>query len=521
MKSKALLLAISLAALSFFAAPESARTECTCADNPRSELDLDIVFVIDCTESMQDELAIIQDRVRRMILVLEHETRSLRTGVSVFWTRSEEQFRGVPWGVHPTANHEEVIDFISALYAHGGGEECIDTGLALAIREMEFRADAAKVIILVGDEAEHSTTDEALFDLVAEARAKDITLHTISARERTIDDVREFLREEDNRRLAEIDRRIVDLRMNLDIRTNPDGARTIRRLERERETMLHEAEGRIPEERRSEFVLPLFKELSDRGEGVAVAIFQEEEIVETLLKLSLGKQPDIEVDDPRLEFWRENVVVDLRSEEIGLEVGELALGQIAFEGDWNVPHVTKYLTRKLRDDYGVDYVDERVRVDLGETDLFEFPLLYLTGHGSFEFSDIQVGSLRNYLDSGGALFIDACCENAEFIESSRNLARALSGGDSPLIRAREDHPLLSKPFEIRTTRQRPSARRGAVSERETLLYISERASGGLIVLSERDVGCGLAHVEGFPTCCYLEPDAMKLGINIVLYALTR
>ena len=45
-------------------------------------------------------------------------------------------------------------------------------------------------------------------------------------------------------------------------------------------------------------------------------------------------------------------------------------------------------------------------VDVGSPELFNYPWLYLTGHGNVIFSDAEAENLRKYLLSGGFLLID-------------------------------------------------------------------------------------------------------------------
>ena len=45
-------------------------------------------------------------------------------------------------------------------------------------------------------------------------------------------------------------------------------------------------------------------------------------------------------------------------------------------------------------------------VEVGSSDIFEFPFLHMTGHGNVYFTDEEAENLRNYLISGGFLHID-------------------------------------------------------------------------------------------------------------------
>ena len=45
-------------------------------------------------------------------------------------------------------------------------------------------------------------------------------------------------------------------------------------------------------------------------------------------------------------------------------------------------------------------------VELGSKDIFNYPLLFLTGHGNMKLTDREVKNLRAYLKGGGFLYVD-------------------------------------------------------------------------------------------------------------------
>ncbi len=52
-------------------------------------------------------------------------------------------------------------------------------------------------------------------------------------------------------------------------------------------------------------------------------------------------------------------------------------------------------------------IDSRYQfVDISSDELFEYPMIFLTGHGNVNFSTEEARRLRAYLDSGGFLYID-------------------------------------------------------------------------------------------------------------------
>ena len=60
----------------------------------------------------------------------------------------------------------------------------------------------------------------------------------------------------------------------------------------------------------------------------------------------------------------------------------------------------------LRTHTNVQVQDAYTFVDLASDNIFQYPLLFMTGHGTVNFSTSEAARLRAYLESGGFLFID-------------------------------------------------------------------------------------------------------------------
>ncbi len=76
-------------------------------------------------------------------------------------------------------------------------------------------------------------------------------------------------------------------------------------------------------------------------------------------------------------------------------------------GDWYanktaLPNLINYCNENLNTTINQkDYV-----VDVGSRELYQYPYIYMTGHGNVVFSDDEAENLRNYLIAGGFLHID-------------------------------------------------------------------------------------------------------------------
>lgn len=86
---------------------------------------------------------------------------------------------------------------------------------------------------------------------------------------------------------------------------------------------------------------------------------------------------------------------------------QLALLKYSGGGDWYaVVDALENLAKFCNSSLGTNFETEYATVDVGSPDLFNFPFVFMTGHGNVVFSDAEAENLRTYLIGGGFLFID-------------------------------------------------------------------------------------------------------------------
>lgn len=76
-------------------------------------------------------------------------------------------------------------------------------------------------------------------------------------------------------------------------------------------------------------------------------------------------------------------------------------------GDWyanptSLPNLIKFANENL----GTNILPEPGTVDVGSLEMFNYPMIHLTGHGNIVLSEMEVEILRTYLLGGGFLHID-------------------------------------------------------------------------------------------------------------------
>lgn len=85
------------------------------------------------------------------------------------------------------------------------------------------------------------------------------------------------------------------------------------------------------------------------------------------------------------------------------------IGRLKYNGggDWYgnrtaLPNLISFCNKNL----GTNFDSDEVTVEAGSADIFNYPFIYMTGHGNVTFSDQEATNLRKYLTGGGFLHID-------------------------------------------------------------------------------------------------------------------
>ena len=152
-----------------------------------------------------------------------------------------------------------------------------------------------------------------------------------------------------------------------------------------------------------------------------------------------------------------------------------------------------------------------VSVDAGSTDIFQYPLIHMTGHGNVLFTDNDVENLRNYLVSGGFLHIDDNYGMAEYLP--KELKKLFP--DQELTELAASHPIFSNAYRFPKGLPKIHEHDGKRPQALGLFYEDR-----LVVLftTESDLGDGWEdpEVHGDPES--VREKALQMGANIVKYA---
>lgn len=151
---------------------------------PAGPVPLDVVFLIDTTGSMGDEI----DRVKATLLSVTEQVRGLQTEVDLRYGAVLYRDVGDLYLTRHTPLTADVRAFdqvLQGIAADGGGDgpESLNQGLAVAVDEMAWREQAAKVVFLVADAPPHMdyAGDTPYADASRAALARGIRVHAVAA----------------------------------------------------------------------------------------------------------------------------------------------------------------------------------------------------------------------------------------------------------------------------------------------------------------------------------------------------
>ena len=159
-------------------------------------------------------------------------------------------------------------------------------------------------------------------------------------------------------------------------------------------------------------------------------------------------------------------------------------------------------------------------VNVGKAELQNYPFVYMTGHYDFVLSDAEVANLKKYIKSGGFVFASPCCGTKEFdVAFRREIARVLPGNELKALA--EDHPAYTILNKIEAVQYNDFMRNtGQMGPALPLEGITIGAVTPVIYCSY-GIGGGWRGFDHPYARDIASEDALKLGVNIVLYSMTH
>lgn len=258
-----------------------------------------------------------------------------------------------------------------------------------------------------------------------------------------------------------------------------------------------------------------------RHPGLSQQILRATRIGVNVLAYATGREPPVKLKDD-----------DAKRKASGEKIrrGLLEIAQLRHSGGWDTaPKALRNLLLALNETVGMSVSAQRRTIPITLSELRRFPLVYMHGRYRFRLAEQERDALRDYLSRGAVLFADACCGSDRFDQSFRDLME-LMYPDHPLQPIPADHEIFSDTLAHQI--ERVSLRRLMPSDagatlKTTTQQVPPQLEGILIdgryavIYSRYDISCALENQASLACDGYLEEDAMKLAVNVVLYAMLQ
>ncbi len=214
-----------------------------------------------------------------------------------------------------------------------------------------------------------------------------------------------------------------------------------------------------------------------------------------------------------ISFFITPQIVDLFAQQNG--AFEIARIKYRGGGDWyNDPSSLSNLISFTQANVPISISKKYVDVALGSTDLHDYPFTFLTGHGTITANNTEVRNLRTYLENGGFLYVD---DDYGLDEHIRSLMKEVFP-DEEFIELPFSHPIYQQVFRFNNGVPKIHEHDNQAPRGYGIFH-----KGRLVVFYtfESNLGDGWADVEVHSNTPEKREMALKMGVNILVYALTR
>ncbi len=200
----------------------------------------------------------------------------------------------------------------------------------------------------------------------------------------------------------------------------------------------------------------------------------------------------------------------------GQAQAQLKIAKLKYQGggDWYanktaLPNLISFCNKEL----GMNLAAEEDIAEVGSPNLFDYPYLYMTGHGNVVFSTNEAQNLRAYLIGGGFLHVDDNYGMDKFVRIE--LKKVFP--ELELVEVPFAHPIYHQKFEFPNGLPKIHEHDGKPAQGFGLFY-----EGRLVVFYsyECDLGNGWEDKRIHNDPEEKRQQALRMGANILSYCFT-
>lgn len=207
----------------------------------------------------------------------------------------------------------------------------------------------------------------------------------------------------------------------------------------------------------------------------------------------------------------------LLSLTLGLSAQQTQIALLKYRGggDWyanptSLPNLVKFCNQELKTDLNCDVAT----VEVGSPDIFNYPLVHMTGHGNVSFDKAEADNLRAYLLGGGFLHIDDNYGLKDFVMAQ--MQKVLPGLE--WVELPYSHQLFQSPYAFPDGLPKVHEHDMKTPQAFGMIY-----EGRLVCLFtyECDLGDGWEDQRVHKDSDETRLKALEMGANIIQYVFSK
>ncbi|MHC4876679.1 MAG: DUF4159 domain-containing protein [Planctomycetota bacterium] len=260
-----------------------------------------------------------------------------------------------------------------------------------------------------------------------------------------------------------------------------------------------------------------FAESPNRPASLTSQIDKAMSIGINVVAYATGREPPNKFDGQELAV-EDNQIVSIRR-------SLTQIAEVRHTGGWDTaPKASRNLMIALNKTVGLTVSTKPAAITPADETLFDYSMLMMHGRERFSMSDREIGRLRAYLDRGRLLFADACCGSKPFDQAFRAFVAKLYP-DARLERIPVDDELFNGQIGHGLDRVRRRVASASAATRQGNIVTGEPFLEGIrvngrwaVIYSKHDISCALERQSTVACSGYVPDDAVKIGVNVVLYS---
>ena len=196
------------------------------------------------------------------------------------------------------------------------------------------------------------------------------------------------------------------------------------------------------------------------------------------------------------------------------EKAQLARLHYTGGGDWYndqdiIPNLTEFLNKTLQ----TDFSSLEAPVKLTDSNLYDFPFLFATGHGNIKLNDKEIENLRNYLARGGFLYVD---DDYGLDESFRKEIKKIFP-EKELLELPANHAIFHCFYEFNDGI--PKIHKHDDKRPQAFAIFDDNGRMLLLYTYETNISDGWSNVHDDPQ--EIRDQAFRMGANLFYYLMTN